>query len=314
MRRLLELFMAIVLLCAITACAKKGALAGDVQTVKIAYLPITHALPVFELEEMLQTENGNIKVELIKYGSWPELLDALNTSRIEGASVLIELAMKAKENGMPLKAVTLGHKDGNVIVVANDISSPQDLKGKTFAIPHRQSSHNILMQDMLDRAGINIADLNIVELPPPEMPSALANGQIAGYCVAEPFGARSVAIGTGKVLFESNELWPDSLCCGLVLTDTFISGKNETAKFIIKKYNEAGNLLEASEASRIAKKYLDIDDQVLDLSLQWISYNDLELSEAAYNVLSERVKKYGLSDNPPSFTEFVYTEFVHKDN
>ena len=32
-------------------------------------------------------------------------------------------------------------------------------------------------------------DVNIVEMPPAEMPAALAGNQIAGYVVAEPFGA-----------------------------------------------------------------------------------------------------------------------------
>src|SRR5665647_339362 len=82
--------------------------------IKIAYLPITHALPLF-VEAELQKENPNYKIELVKYGSWAELTDALNTGRVDGASVLIELAIKAKEQGIGLTAVALGHKDGNVI-------------------------------------------------------------------------------------------------------------------------------------------------------------------------------------------------------
>ncbi len=66
------------------------------ETVKIAYLPITHALALFETAEELESKDG-LKVELVKYGSWPELLDALNANRVDGASVLIELAMKSKQ-------------------------------------------------------------------------------------------------------------------------------------------------------------------------------------------------------------------------
>ena len=42
-------------------------------------------------------------MELVKFGSWPDLMDALNTGRIDGASVLAELAMKANELGIDLK-------------------------------------------------------------------------------------------------------------------------------------------------------------------------------------------------------------------
>ena len=106
---------------------------------------------------------------------------------MDGASVLIELAIKAKEQGIDLKAAALGHRDGNVVVVSQDINETRDLKGKIFAIPHRLSTHNILLYQMLKDAGLSLSDLEIVELPPPEMPAALAEGRISGYLVAEPF-------------------------------------------------------------------------------------------------------------------------------
>jgi len=280
----------------------------DANTVKIAYLPITHSLAVLEEAEELEKESG-LKVELVKYGSWAELLDALNSNRVDGASVLIELAMKSKEEGIGLKAVALGHRDGNVIVVSNDIGSAADLKGKTFAIPHRQSSHNILLNDALATAGLNIGDVNVTELAPTEMPSALASGQIDGYCVAEPFGAMGVNLGVGKVLFSSEELWEESLCCGLVLTDKFIDERHDDAKSFVESYKAAGNALDKEKAKEVAKKYLNQTDEVLDTSLQWISYNDLDITEEAYNALAEKVKAYGLSDNPPAYADFVKNDF-----
>lgn len=137
------------------------------------------------------------------------------------------------------------------------------------------------------------------------MPSALASGQIDGYCVAEPFGAKAVEIGAGKVLFSSEELWENSLCCGLVLTDKFIDERPEAAKEFVDAYKEAGNNLTADKAKEIAKQYLNQEDSVLDISLKWISYDNLDITEEIYNGLVERVKKYGLSDNPPSYEDFV---------
>lgn len=277
-------------------------------TIKIAYLPITHSLAVLEEAEELKeaTSDSNINIELVKYGSWPELLDALNTGRVDGASVLIELAMKSKEEGIGIKAVALGHKDGNVIIVSNDINSVEDLKGKTFAIPHRQSSHNILLNDALATANLTTDDLNITELSPTEMPSALASGQIDGYCVAEPFGAKAVQLGVGKVLYSSEELWEDSLCCGLVLTDDFINNRPDDAKNFVNSYKTAGKNLTTEKAKEVAQEYLQQDDDVLDISLKWISYDDLDITEDTYNVLVDKVKQYGLSENPPTYEDFVY--------
>ncbi len=309
-KRIISILATTAMMFSLSACGGNTADSGNTNsdTVKIAYLPITHALPVFEEAKELEQETG-LKVELVKYGSWPELMDALNTGRVDGASVLIELAMKSAQEGVGIKAVALGHKDGNVIVVSKDISSAEDMKGKTFAIPHRQSSHNILLNDALEKGGLTVDDINITELAPTEMPSALASGQIDGYCVAEPFGAMSVFMDYGKVLYTSEELWENSLCCGLVLTDSFIDNRPEDAKEFVEKYKEAGKNLTSDKAKEIASEYLKQSDDVLDLSLKWISYDDLDITEDTYNTLIEKVKKYGLSDNPPTYEEFVKTDF-----
>ncbi|MBQ1431492.1 MAG: ABC transporter substrate-binding protein [Ruminococcus sp.] len=285
-----------------TACGKSET--KDEKVVRIAYLPITHSLAVLEEADELEAKEG-VKVELVKYGSWNELTDALNSNRVDGASVLMELAMKSKQEGIGIKAVALGHHDGNVIVVKNDIESVEDLKGKNIAIPHRQSSHNILINDALAKAGLTVEDVNITELAPTEMPSALASGQIDAYCVAEPFGAMGVSIGAGKVLYRSDELWEDSICCGLVLTDKFINERPEDAKNFVDSYKAAGAELTKEKAKETAKKYLSQSDEVLDMSLEWISYDDLDITEEAYDALVEKVKSYGLSEEPPAYSDFV---------
>ena len=311
--RIFAFLTALALGAALTGCGNASAEgSGNTdgkKTVKIAYLPITHALPVFEAAEELKASDDELQVELVKYGSWPELLDALNTGRVDGASVLIELAMKSKQEGIGIKAVALGHKDGNVIVTNDSVQKAEDLKGKTFAIPHRQSSHNILLNDALAQAGLTVDDVNVTELSPPEMPSALASGQIDGYCVAEPFGAKAVTINAGHVLYSSEELWQDSLCCGLVLTDDFIENRTEDASHFVQSYKEAGKNLTPAKAKEIAVEYLQQDDAVLDLSLKWIRYDDLEITADTYQVLFDKVKEYGLSDNPPTYEEFVKNDF-----
>jgi NitT/TauT family transport system substrate-binding protein len=284
----------------LSGCASNNNSSESGNKIKIAYLPITHALALCETAE----ENKN--VELVKYGSWPELLDALNSGKVDGASVLTELAMKSKEQGVGIHAVALGHKDGNVIVVSNKIKVASDLKGKTVAIPHRQSSHNILINDALEKSGMTINDVKITELSPTEMPSALASGQIDGYCVAEPFGAKAVSMGIGKVLYTSQQLWDDSICCCLVLNDNYLNNHNSDAKKFVAAYRLAGKNLTGEKLNNTAKKYLSQDDNVLKTSLQWISFDDLDITETAYNQLTDKMKKYKLSDNPPSYSDFVY--------
>lgn len=289
-----------------TSEASSSKSSDTVTTLKIAYLPITHALPLFATEELLnQQGNGNVKIELVKYGGWSELMDALNTGRVDGASVLIEMAMKAKEQGIPLELSLLGHKDGNVVITSNDITEPEQLRGKTFAIPNTQSSHNILLQTLLQKNGMSISDVNVVEMAPAEMPSALQGGQIDGYCVAEPFGAKAVDAGIGRVFATSQELWPNSICCGIVLNTDAVSGKEDAVKAFEEAYKEAGASLTTEESQEIAEEYLGQNADVSELSLQWISFKDLDVTKEAYDSLTDKIQEFGLSENPPSFDSFV---------
>lgn len=275
-------------------------------TYTIGYLPITHALPVFEEKELLEAENTGIQIRLQKFSSWSDLTDALHAGKIDGASELIELAMSAKEKGVDLKAAALGHRDGNVIVVNSEIQDPSEMKGKTFAIPSTQSSHYILLQDELAKAGLTLDDIAVTQLAPAEMPSSLASGAIDGYCVAEPFGAQAVTQGFGTVLARSEELWEDSLCCGLIFRTDVIEKDPASFQKLLDGYFAAGEKLDKKEALRVAEEYLGQDAATLETSLDWISYQDLAISEEAYDVLYQKVMQDQIMENPPSYEDFVY--------
>lgn len=274
-------------------------------TITIAYLPITHAVPLFKAAEELERQNSNVHVELVKYGGWAELMDALDSGRVDGASVLIEMAMEAKSQGIPLQLSLLGHRDGNVVIAGNDITSPSQLKGKTIAIPNEQSSHNILVQQLLAKYGMSASDVTLVEMAPAEMPAGLKSGQIDGYCVAEPFGAKAVETGVGHVLATSDELWEDSICCGIVFNTQATAEKQAALKTFKQAYLSAGDSLTKEEAVQIAVDNLGQDEQTSEQSLQWISFNDLGVTEEAYEKLRAEVIEYGLNSNPPSYDEFV---------
>ncbi|MGN0143893.1 MAG: ABC transporter substrate-binding protein [Clostridium sp.] len=275
---------------------------GNENSIKIGYLPITHAIPLY-----VEKEKENSRIELVKFGSWPELMEALNSGKIDGASVLIELAMKAKSQGIDLKAVALGHTDGNAVIVSNDINSVSDLKGKNFAIPNKLSTHNILLYQLLKSENMNYNDVNIVELSPAEMPVALQEKRIDGYCVAEPFGAKSVAVNNGKVLKQSGEIIPNSICCSLVLRGEFIENNREKAKEIVRDYKKASEYTSANEedTKKLSKSFLNVSGDALDLSLGWIKFDKLKIDKEDYNTLNNYLLEMNLLDNEISYEDFV---------
>src|SRR5690625_5208705 len=281
-------------------------------TIKIGYLPITHAAPILLADHVHDGQFESYNLELVKFSSWADLIDALNAGQIDGASVLMQLAMQAKSIGVDIKAVALGHRDGNVIISDNDVETVADLKDTTFAIPHTHSAHHLLINELLKEEGLAYYDVDLVEMPPPEMPAALAEGRISGYAVAEPFGAIAVNLDVGKVLAFSESFWPDSYCCVLVLQSEFIENNETITTEFMKDYVSSGqranekhdDLYEALQA------YMDVDDDVLDISLQWITYNNLLIELDEYEKLSDRVIELGLMEKPPVYNDFVVRSFI----
>jgi ABC-type nitrate/sulfonate/bicarbonate transport system substrate-binding protein len=86
----------------------------------------------------------------------------------------------AKEKGIPIKVIgTVFQKSPYSIIslAKSPIKTPQDMKGKTIAVP---TSGRPLVLYMVSQAGLKPEDVNIVPASPD--PSGLVSGQIDGYC------------------------------------------------------------------------------------------------------------------------------------
>jgi ABC-type nitrate/sulfonate/bicarbonate transport system substrate-binding protein len=86
----------------------------------------------------------------------------------------------AREKGIPIKVIgTVFQKSPYSIIslAKSPIKTPQELKGKTIAVP--TSARPLLLYMMLE-AGLKPDDVNIVPAAPD--PAALVSGQIDGYC------------------------------------------------------------------------------------------------------------------------------------
>lgn len=309
-RRIVIVLIGLLLL---TSCSAKNQHAST-ETIKIGYLPITHAAPLLLDAHLHAGHDESFELELVKFNSWPDLVDALNAGQIDGASMLMQLAMQAKQIDIDITAVALGHEDGNVIISQKEIDSPAQFKDTTFAIPHTHSAHHLLINELLQQEGMAYDDVNLVEMPPPEMPAALAEGRIAGYAVAEPFGALAVDLDVGKVLAFSESFWPNSYCCVLVLRDELIEENEDLVQQFVDRYVEAG--VKANEKGDdlydALQAHMDVEDGILDLSLEWIAYDSLRIERDEYEKLSDRIDSLQLMENIPTYEQFVDLRFLDR--
>lgn len=262
----------------LSGCGSKQAATKSAKpTLKIGYLPITHSLPLVVADARNKSDFENFRLELVKFGSWPDLTEALNSGQIQGAITMLELALASKAKGIPTEVVLLSHKNGDVLVASPSIKEVKDLKGKKVAIPHRLSGHNILLYQALRDAGLAYDDVQKVELAPPEMAAALARGEVAAYVVAEPFGAQAVVAGKGRVLERAQDIIPGWICCGLVVNQRVIRESPAAVQELVSRLMDAGRYIMADRPAAIdlARQYMPVARETWEQSLQWIDYSDL---------------------------------------
>ena len=57
---------------------------------------------------------------------------------------------------------------------------------------------------------------------------------------------------------------------------------------------------------------MNLDSEVLDLSLQWTSFEDLRIEKAEYDKLRDLVVEMKLMEKPPTYEEFIDHTFIDK--
>ncbi len=315
--------VAAAMLVGLAGCAGSGAKTasdgmtedGGRMTLKIGYLPITHSAPVMVADAGGKELLGDTKIELVKFASWPELTEALNSGKLDGAVTMLELAMASRANGVPLKVVALSHRGGDAITVRTDVKNLAQVRGKRFAIPHRMSGQNILLKLALEREGLTLDDLQRVEMTPADMPAALARGDIEGYVVAEPFGTMSLVNGTGKILYRADDLWKDWPCCALVMRGDTIDKYGMDVQGLVTAFVKAGASIDSDQATaaKTASAYTKYAAAVWLKSFDvGVRYGDLTPKASELQKLVDTLTSMKLLDKAVPVNDLLDTSFVTK--
>jgi NitT/TauT family transport system substrate-binding protein len=183
---------------------------------KLGFVPTVHSIDSVVLDKLYAPNFKSLKFELIKFDSWDDLLDALRSGTIQGASLPAALDLLAVEEGVPLQIVAKSHRHGNALIVANDVVSISDLKGQKVAVDDLASTHTILLYRTMSN-DTNLGDIQLVEMDPREMAAALSRGDIRAYIADQYIGAENVLAGKGKWMRRSQDIWKNETCCVLTM-------------------------------------------------------------------------------------------------
>jgi NitT/TauT family transport system substrate-binding protein len=268
------------------ASCGRGAKKAD-GPLRIGYLPITDAAPLLVAHGKGLFEAEGLDVEKpTLFRGWSQIVEAFLAGQVDVAHLLSPVVLWMRyASHTQAKVVAWNHLDGSGLVVANGIHSVGALGGKTVAIPHWYSIHNIVLQQLLranqlqpiSRAAGKVAgnQVSLVVMAPSDMVPALAAGQIAGFIVAEPFCALAEATGTGRMLRFTGDVWQEHACCQVVMHEEDLTGRPEWSQKVVNAVvkaelwlrdnrAEAAELLSAADPHKYTPHSAAVLKRVLD--------------------------------------------------
>ena len=261
-----------------------------------------------------------------KFSDFPSVKEALVSDKIQATFMVAPLAMKLVSDGMPVKIVYLGHRDGTALVVGKDsaIRDFGDLRGTKIAIPSRFSNQNLLMHRMMARYGLEEGEIELLEMPPPDMSGALAAEAIDGYIVGEPHCAKSELGGWGRVLYLTKDIWPGFISCVLVVRQDQIDQKPELVQELVDGIAASGKWLDEGEnggyahrmeAAVVAGRYYYNQDPallkfVLSRPMDRVRYTDLKPLRANFEEIMTLAVETCILSRRLEFEEYVDDRFA----
>ena len=261
--------------------------------------------------------------EYSKYNGWPEIKESLMAGRIQAGYMLAPLVMDLADKGIPVKIVSLGHRSGAVIMVRTD--SPYQnfraLAGKRIAIPSRFAVDFLFLRRMLAEENMRVEELEIVEMPPPDMPAALYANAVDAYCTGEPFGAAAQRAGYARPLRMTRDEWPKYICCVLTVREELITENPAMVQDLVNQVLGAGTWLDQQPANRekaiqiaAGRQFFNQDPNILRFVMEnptdRVTYGDLRMIRTEFEELMQLSLQAGTIKHPINYDKYVDERFA----
>ena len=285
---------------------------------QVGYLPVTCHLTCPVTDYSTKTTTTGTRFLSQRFTEFPTVVEALKARKIDATFILAPLAMVLREQGVPIHIVYLGHRDGSTVIVPKNstATSIRDLKGKTFARPSKFSNQYLVITKLMEDEGMKPDDINFVDMPPPDMPSALAAGSIDAYFIGEPYAAKAELAGTGRVLYYAKDIWPHFVSCVLVVRDELIRDHPEIVRDLVRGIAESGEWAERNRlaAAKLAAPYYRQDQKLLEFVLTQppdrVSYRQLTPSDEDMRSIMTYAIKAGILKRPIDLSDLVDRRFI----
>lgn len=191
----------------------------------VGFMPLLDAAPLVAAVRLGLDRRHGLQLRLHRQASWAALRDRLLSGELDAAHAMEAMVLGIQTGiGGPRAdlAILLGlNRNGQAITLAprlaDALAQGRPLAEALRTLPRRPvfaqtfptGTHALWLYDWLAAQGVDpMRDIEAVTLPPPQMPQALAEGELDGFCAGEPWGDQAEAIAAGRRVVRSGQRWP----------------------------------------------------------------------------------------------------------
>jgi NitT/TauT family transport system substrate-binding protein len=297
---------------------------GAIAKFGVGFIPVTCHLTCPVTDFINKNMVGDNFFNPMRFNGFPELKETFlgRPDVMPATFILAPMAMALREQGVPIKIVYLGHRDGTAMMVHKDskIFRIEDLKGKTVAVPNRFANQKLLLYKAFRDRGMSINDIKIVEMPPPDMPAALYSRSVDAITSGEPFMAQTELDGYGRVLYLTKDIWPNFISCVLAVNENAIRKRRFEIQQLVDGIAKSGKWLDEKmdhrmEAAQfVSKFYYNQDPRLLTFVLSKppdrVKYTNLLPLRKDFEEIEALGRESGILNGTAHFEDYADPSFA----
>lgn len=279
MRRLFAGIAVVALVGALAACGSSGGggstAPGGVAQVKVGIIPIVDVAPIYLGQQKGFFKNRNIELTMESGQGGAAIVPGVVSGQFQFGFSNITSLLIAQTKNVPIKIVANGvastgeaGKDFGGVVVRKDspITKAADLAGKKVAVNTLKNIGDTVVRESVRKAGGDPSTINFVEMPFPNMPAAVENGQVDAAFVVEPTKSAVTAAGGRVVAWCYVDPAPNLTVAAYFASTKLIADDPDLVKRFTEAMNESLAYADAhpDEVRAVLGSYTKIDAKVRD--------------------------------------------------
>jgi NitT/TauT family transport system substrate-binding protein len=279
---------------------------GALREITVSAIPIADTAALWLGVEQGFFEEEGLDVEITTTGGGAEAMANVVSGDVEFAFGNVISVMIAIEQGLDVRYVSNGTSAsgteggfGALVVPADsDVESPADLEGGLVSVNNFSNIVAVTAQYSVEQAGGDQSLIEWVEIPFPDAPAALEQGEIDAAMIVEPFVTQAVDAGNRVIAWPFQEIENLDIA-GYFATNAQIEDDPELTEAFTTAMHRSLEYSEENpdEVRRIIATYTEIPEEMLarialpNYRVEWNRESLQELADATleYGVVSEPV-------------------------